>query len=274
MRTTPATRSPKPFPTTKPRKVQNGLLERETHDRGTSSLLHFDADVVLLDIEGTISPLSFVRDVLFPYSRERLTAFIAANRGDPAIEKILEQARSLAGGGDPVVALNDWQDRDVKAPPLKKLQGLIWETGYKSGALRSPLFPDALAAIRRWKAAGGRLYVYSSGSVEAQLLFFEFSTAGDLRPLFSGHYDTDVGAKVEPASYVRIAEQIGVRPGHILFFSDSSSELDAARAAGLQTALVAREGKVAGSASPEISDFGGVDVARPGREANRGLAAP
>jgi len=262
-----------PSPITKRREVQNGLLEHETHDPGSSSLLRFDADVVLLDIEGTISPLSFVRDVLFPYSRERLAAFIAANRGDPDVEKILEQARSLAGG-DPIVALNTWQDQDVKAPPLKKLQGLIWEKGYRTGALRSPIFPDALSAIRRWKAAGLRLYVYSSGSVEAQLLFFEFSTAGDLRPLFSGHYDTDVGAKVEPASYVRIAEQIGVRLDRILFFSDSSNELTAAHASGLQIALVTRDGNVSGSAFPEISDFCEVEIARPEYEVNRDFTAP
>jgi enolase-phosphatase E1 len=237
-------------------------------------VLQFDADVVLLDIEGTISPLSFVRDVLFPYSRERLAQFIAANRDDPSVEEILEQARALAGGGNPIVALNDWHEQDVKAPPLKKLQGLIWEQGFRAGVFRSPLFPDALAALRRWKAAGLRLYVYSSGSVEAQLLFFEFSTAGDLRPLFCDHYDTDIGAKVQAPSYVRIAEQIEVRPERIIFFSDSSSELSAARAAGLQTALVVREGAVSGSAFPEISDFCEVEVARFGHESSPDLAAP
>jgi enolase-phosphatase E1 len=242
--------------------VRNGLLDDATRSSGHSSSVSFDADVVLVDIEGTISPLSFVRDVLFPYSRKRLAEFVANHRSDPAIKKILEEARALAGGGDPVQALKEWQDQDVKAPPLKKLQGMIWGEGYRSGALRSSLFPDALVALRRWKAAGLRLYVYSSGSVEAQLLFFEFSTAGDLRSLLSGYFDTDVGAKVDSASYACIAEQIGASRNSIIFFSDSFRELDAARVAGLQTVLVAREKAPSGSAFPVISTFCGVDVLR------------
>ena len=128
-------------------------LALRTPPQGASSLREIDANVVLLDIEGTISPLSFVRDVLFAYSRERLATFVADHRGDEVVETLLEQAASLSGGADPVAALVDWQDRDVKAPPLKKLQGLIWERGYQAGELRGIVYDDVPRAVRRWHAA-------------------------------------------------------------------------------------------------------------------------
>ncbi|MCC7253150.1 acireductone synthase [Hyphomicrobium sp.] len=203
--------------------------------------LSLEGEAVLLDIEGTLGSISFVRDVLFAYSRERLSAFVETHREDPVVGDILAQASSLAGGGDAVAALQRWQDRDEKVPPLKKLQGLIWEDGYSTGAFQSPIFPDALAALKRWNSAGLPLYIYSSGSTQAQLLFFAHSTAGDLRALFSGHFDTDVGAKTEAASYALIAAQIGVTPGRIIFFSDNAKELEAAQSAGLQVLHVVKE---------------------------------
>jgi enolase-phosphatase E1 len=222
--------------------------------------LRFYADAVLLDIEGTISPVSFVRDVLFAYSRAHLSGFIAAHRSDPAVVDLLAQASALADGGDPIAALTDWQARDEKVPPLKKIQGLIWDAGYRSGAFRSPIFADALAAARRWKAAGVPLYIYSSGSVQAQLQFFEFNEAGDLRALFSGHYDTDIGSKVEAASYARIVAEIGVLPGRIVFFSDNSRELEAAKAADLAVVRVVKDDAPSDPVFPEIVDFGDVVI--------------
>jgi len=205
-----------------------------------------------------------VHEVLFPYSRERLRAFIAANHESAVVKDILDEAASLADGGDPIDALVDWQAKDIKAPPLKKLQGLIWESGYRSGALRSEIFPDAFRALKRWKTDGLRLYVYSSGSVQAQLLYFEFSSDGDLRPFFSGQFDTDIGSKVEPSSYRRIAEHIGATTNSMVFFSDSVKELEAAQAAGLQTAQVVKEGTTSHPDFTEISDFCQVTVSRPG----------
>jgi enolase-phosphatase E1 len=237
-----------------------GVLDGSADVCGRRSRLRFHASAVLLDIEGTISPIRFVRDVLFTYSRARLSSFIAANRGDPVVARLLEQASRLAGGGDPVAALEDWQVRDEKAPPLKKLQGLIWDEGYRSGAFRSPIFADALAAVRRWRAAGLPLYIYSSGSVQAQLQFFEFNEAGDLRALFSGYYDTDIGSKIEPASYARLAAEIGAEPDGIVFFSDNSQELKAARAASLGVVRVAKDGVSSDPGYPEITDFGEVEI--------------
>lgn len=231
-------------------------------DERASRPLRIAADTVLLDIEGTISPISFVRDVLFAYSRERLAQFVADHRRDPVVEGVLEQASALSNGADPIAALADWQDRDVKAPPLKKLQGLIWESGYRSGAFRSPIFPDALAALKRWHADGMPIAIYSSGSVQAQLLFFEHSAAGDLRPLFSAHFDTEIGPKVEAASYTRIADKIGARPAGIVFFSDAAKELEAARAASLQAVHVVKDGTPSDPNSAEIQDFSEVELVR------------
>jgi enolase-phosphatase E1 len=168
----------------------------------------------------------------------------------------------MAGGANPVAALADWQDRDVKAAPLKKLQGMIWESGYRSGAFRSPLFPDALAALKRWQADGVPLSIYSSGSVQAQHLFFEFSAAGDLRHLFAAHFDTEIGPKIEAQSYSRIADKIGA-PGRIVFFSDAPKELEAARAAGIQTVHVAKDDTPSEATFAEIRDFGDVEIVLP-----------
>jgi enolase-phosphatase E1 len=220
----------------------------------------FTADAVLLDIEGTVSPVAFVRDVLFGYSRDHLAAFAAAHRGTPVVAAILSEAAALAGGADPVAALLGWQDRDEKIPPLKRLQGMIWESGYRSGAFRGFLFPDALAALMRWKAAGLPLYVYSSGSVQAQHLFFRYNEAGDLRCLFSAHYDTDIGAKSDPAAYARIAGEIGGPLDRILFLSDNPRELEAAQAAGLQVAQAIKDGTRHDGRFPAITDFSLVSI--------------
>ncbi len=228
----------------------------------TQALVHIKADAVLLDIEGTISPISFVRDTLFPYSQDHLEGFVSENLTSPIIQDILAQAKALAGGSDAVSALLDWQARDVKAPPLKKLQGLIWESGYRSGALRSTIFSDALRAVKQWKSEGLPLYIYSSGSVQAQQLFFEFSTAGDLRSLFSQYFDTDVGPKTEPSSYLRISERMGTGPASIVYFSDNPKELEAARSADLQTVHVVKDETAHSPDFPEISDFCHVVVGR------------
>jgi enolase-phosphatase E1 len=244
--------------------VLDDLRETQSNQPIVPPTARIQADVVLLDIEGTIGPITFVRDVLFPYSRERLRAFIAANHEDTIVKGILDEAANVADGRDPIDALDDWQAKDVKAPPLKKLQGLIWESGYRSGAFRSEIFPDAFRALERWKADGLRLYIYSSGSVQAQLLYFEFSSDGDVRPFFSGYFDTDIGSKIEAASYHRIGERIGAKPNSIAFFSDNAKELEAARAAGLQTVHVVKDATTPDPDFIEISDFSQIAVSRLG----------
>lgn len=199
---------------------------------------------ILTDIEGTTSSISFVKDVLFPYARRALPGFVAARGKEPNVRKWLDAVAVENGGAcqDSVIVevLQGWIDEDRKHTALKALQGMIWADGYKSADFTSHMYPDAAPALQRWKDAGLRLYVYSSGSVPAQRLLFGHSDAGDLTELFSGFFDTEVGGKREAASYQRIGESIGLPGDEIVFLSDVVEELDAAREAGLGTVLLDR----------------------------------
>lgn len=195
---------------------------------------------ILTDIEGTTSSIAFVAQTLFPYARAHLPAYVAAHPAETA--PILAEV-AAAEPGDPVETLLRWIDEDRKATPLKALQGMIWADGYASGAFRGHVYPDAVAALRRWHAAGLRLYVFSSGSVAAQKLLFGHSEAGDLTPLFSGYFDTTTGAKREAASYARIASAIGEAAEDVLFVSDTPEEVAAARTAGMAVGLIDRSGR-------------------------------
>lgn len=194
---------------------------------------------IVTDIEGTTTSISFVADVLFPYSRARLADYCAAHADEVAPILAEVTATEL---GDPIATLIRWIDEDRKATPLKELQGLIWDEGFRSGAFTAHIYADAADALRQWHAAGIKLYVYSSGSVAAQKLLYGHSDAGDLTPLFSGYFDTRTGAKREAASYAAIAQAIGHAPADILFLSDVAAETDAAKAAGLTALLIDRNG--------------------------------
>jgi len=199
---------------------------------------------ILTDIEGTVSSISFVKDVLFPYARRELPRFVATHGRDPEVRRWLDQVAAENGGvcsDDMIVeVLQGWIDQDRKHTALKALQGLIWREGYGRADFTAPLYPDAARALRHWHDDGLPLHVYSSGSVPAQQLFFGHSDAGDLTNLFAGWFDTETGGKREARSYARIAEAIETKPGDVLFLSDIVEELDAAAAAGMQTALVDR----------------------------------
>lgn len=200
--------------------------------------------VLLTDIEGTTSSISFVREVLFPYARAALPDFVRAHGQEPEVRRWLDMAAVDAGGvcQDAVLAevLQGWIDEDRKHTALKALQGMIWTEGYRSGDYRAHLYPDSAPALRAWHAAGHALYVYSSGSVPAQKLFFGHTEAGDLTGLFSGWFDTEVGGKREAASYRAIAARIGRGASDIVFLSDVVEELDAARESGFRTVLLDR----------------------------------
>jgi enolase-phosphatase E1 len=210
---------------------------------------------VLTDIEGTTSSIAFVKDVLFPYARRELPGFVAAYGKGPEVARWLAQVP-----GDPVATLLGWIDEDRKETPLKALQGLIWRQGYARGAFRAHVYPDAAAKLRAWHAAGVRLAVYSSGSVAAQQLLFAHSVEGDLAPLFDAWFDTETGGKRDPASYRRIAAELGA---DTTFLSDIVAELDAAREAGLATVLVDRredhpEPRLT-SGHPRVDSFAALD---------------
>jgi len=218
--------------------------------------------VVLLDIEGTTTPISFVHEVLFPYARARLREHLSAHRDAPQVTEILrrfvdEHAADCQQGEHPpalvphpangwldaAVAYAEWlTDRDRKSPALKQLQGLIWEAGYRAGDLRGMVFPDVAPAIRRWRDAGLGVAIYSSGSELAQRLLFGSTQYGNLVPLFNGFFDTAVGPKRSAESYRAIANALDVEPSSVLFVSDVTAELDAAREAGLQCVLSVRPG--------------------------------
>lgn len=217
---------------------------------------------VLTDIEGTTTPIAYVRDRLFPFARARLAEFLTVHGDEPAVQTELAETRRLQPGAPALDTLLRWTDADAKATPLKALQGMIWAEGYASGVLQAELYDDVAPMLRAWHDAGLALFVYSSGSVAAQKQIFGRSTAGDLATLFSGFFDTRVGGKREQGSYDRIAIAIGVPVPEILFLSDVEAELDAAAAGGLRTCQLVRasDGTVAGRTHAHAGTFD--DVAR------------
>ena len=201
---------------------------------------------ILTDIEGTTSSLSFVKDVLFPYAREHMGEFIRQHANDPAVVHELDEVCRVNDkkltDAEAIDQLMRWIDEDRKITPLKSLQGMIWENGYKKGDFKGHVYEDAVRNLKKWKLSGVRLYVFSSGSVQAQKLLFAHTDYGDLTPLFSGYFDTTIGNKREANSYRKIAESIGIPPGEILFLSDIQEELDAASAAGMPVTWLIRDG--------------------------------
>ena len=221
---------------------------------------------ILTDIEGTTSSISFVKDVLFPYARERLPAFVVTHADKPEVQHWLQEAAREEGlvsasEQEIIEMLIGWIDIDRKSTALKALQGMIWADGYGEANFRGHIYADAARCLQKWSASGLSLYVYSSGSRQAQKLLFRNSEAGDLTPVFSGYFDTETGPKRDSASYARIAEAIALAPAEILFLSDVVEELDAARTAGMRTILLARgaDGCPATSAHPCVTNFDAID---------------
>ncbi len=212
---------------------------------------------ILLDIEGTTTPIDFVYQVLFPFARRRVGDYLSQHWSADDVQSDLAKLREehavdmqqelnppeLQANLEFVTGYIHWlMDCDRKSTPLKSLQGKIWQEGYESGELLSQVFDDVPPALERWHQSGKQIYIYSSGSVLAQKLLFGHTVAGDLKPLLSGYFDTTVGAKTEAESYRRIAANIQQSPETILFVSDVISELNAASKAGMQCTLSLRPG--------------------------------
>ena len=215
---------------------------------------------IVTDIEGTTSSLAFVKEVLFPYARANLAEYVRRNIAQEQVKKILaatgQEINAELDTEQIITQLIQWIDEDKKVTPLKSLQGLIWEAGYQQGDFKGHIYFDAVENLRKWKAKGLDLYVYSSGSVQAQKLLFAHTDYGDLTPLFSGYFDTHIGGKKEPQSYRNIANSIGIDAEQLLFLSDIKEELDAAKAAGYQTAWLVREGGIEAKADHlQVSSF-------------------
>ncbi|MEI7144479.1 acireductone synthase [Pectobacterium brasiliense] len=220
---------------------------------------------IVTDIEGTTSDIRFVHSVLFPYARERLADTVRQHGSDPEIAQALDALRQELGQPDAdsetlITALNQFMDEDRKSTALKLLQGIIWRAGYRNGDFQGHLYPEVATQLAAWHQQGLRLYVYSSGSVEAQQLLFGYSNVGDLRPLFSDYFDTRVGAKRETDSYRTIAQAIGLPADQLLFLSDIRQELDAAQEAGWHTCQLIRDDADNVSRHRQVARFDQIDL--------------
>ena len=219
---------------------------------------------LLLDIEGTTCPITFVSNILFPYAQQQLKTYIDTNIDDEAVSRLIQDAweewridpdpqsqellqKSNSEAEDKNnTAIHDYLQRliaiDRKSTALKDLQGRIWKQGYTSGSIQSELYPETLAALQSWTSAGYKLAVYSSGSVAAQQLLYQYTAEGDVRNLFSGWFDTRTGPKKESHSYQSIARALKTPPHNIAFISDNKAECDAAERADMNTIFSLREG--------------------------------
>ena len=216
---------------------------------------------IVCDIEGTTTSLSFVKDTLFPYARQHMAKFVREKQRDPEIANLLENVkremqRPDASLDEVIAQLETWIDEDRKITPLKAIQGHIWQYGYQNGDYHGHVYPDAYEKLKDWHESGIALYIFSSGSVYAQKLLFAHTEYGDMTPLFSGYFDTNIGAKIDAASYHAIAEQTGFPGSTILFLSDIEKELDAAKSVGMSTMWLVRDGElVPGSQHPQVTNF-------------------
>lgn len=248
---------------------------------------------IVTDIEGTTSSISFVHEVLFPYAAEKLEDFVLDNKNKESVQMILKQTLKLAlENGDLkkedmdcennyIGALNAfnlkqiidvllrWIKEDKKLAPLKDLQGLIWEAGYKNEDYKGHIYEDAYLKLKEWQEAGIKLYIYSSGSIKAQQLLFEHTEYGDLTSLFSGNFDTKTGIKKESDSYRKIHEVIKknflvnfqtIEAEEILFLSDSKDELNAAQEAGFEVLQLVRKGVKASKKHKSVKDFSEIEM--------------
>lgn len=221
---------------------------------------------IITDIEGTTSSISFVKETLFPYATNNIDAFIRENIHEKSISDQLDIISTQNNiNRDDVTALIqqllDWIKNDVKATPLKTLQGMVWKKGYEKGDYHAHMYSDATANLKNWHGQGVPLYVYSSGSVQAQKLFFTHSQDGNLLPLFNGHFDTNIGHKQEQVAYDNIQQALNINPQNLLFLSDIAAELDAAKTAGFQTCHLVRDGKLDHNAHHvQVSSFDDIQI--------------
>ncbi len=213
-------------------------------------MLNTHPKFILTDIEGTTTSISFVADELFPYFREHINELlelkdhpVVAGAFAETVHLALEHDRETLVNDEQILAkLTQWSIEDRKITPLKTLQGILWDKGYRTGKLKGHVYSDVAAKLEEWKKQGIGLGVFSSGSIPAQKLIFGFSIDGDLTPNFSAYFDTTTGGKREPETYPKIATALNVPANDILFLSDVVEELQAADQAGFQTVQLVRPG--------------------------------
>jgi len=204
-----------------------------------------DIKFILTDLEGTTTSITFVKDTLFPYSQKHLVDFVSKFESDERVQKILTEVEQLKDADKTCVQqLLAWIEADQKIPPLKELQAMIWEHGYRSGDFTGHVYSDAHEALVKWHQSGIKLGIYSSGSVHAQKLLWGYSDHGDLNYLFSENFDTRIGTKQDPESYQHISQiltsKYELQAEEILFLSDVPAELAAAQESGMQVLQLVR----------------------------------
>ena len=229
--------------------------------------------VILLDIEGTTTPVDFVTIVLFPYANRRIESFLREKSQDQVVRTLVaelgnQQQEDAKGGLHPPVwkqeapeeeiqsaaAYGQWLiKRDSKCAALKSLQGMIWQAGYARGELRGQVYPDVPRAFERWRRQKREIAIYSSGSVLAQRLLFQTTPLGDLTVFIREYFDAHIGAKQDPASYKKIAAAIGYDPDGVLFISDVAKEVEAAQAAGMRSTLCDRSTQIDAAAKDSLT---------------------
>jgi enolase-phosphatase E1 len=216
---------------------------------------------ILTDIEGTTTEVSFVYDILFPYFRSHMDEWKTVDSDQ--MNQVLEQTRMIVLEEQSINLLTNealfnqlrqWSIEDRKVTPLKTFQGMVWEQGFKSGAIKGHMYPDVKPALERWDAMGMKLAIFSSGSIAAQKQLFGFSTEGDLTPYFSAYFDTTTGMKRDEQTYHLIVQQLYASANSVLFLSDIHQELEAAKAAGMRTLQLVRPGTQANWSSC-VADF-------------------
>jgi enolase-phosphatase E1 len=225
---------------------------------------------ILTDIEGTTTSVSFVYDVLFPYFRKHigeLREMTTQEEVQKAFKQTVELAASLENKklnsvDDIINTLYRWSEEDRKITPLKTVQGILWKKGYESGEIKGHVYNDVKTALEKWKSAGIKLGVFSSGSIAAQKLIFGYSEAGDLTPFFSNYFDTTTGGKREAETYPKIASVLDLPASQILFLSDIVEELEAADQSGMQTLQLVRPGTTENWPST-VSDFLQIEINNP-----------
>ena len=216
---------------------------------------------IVTDIEGTTSSISFVKDVLFPYAKKYLAQYVNKNSHKQEVKEQLHQVAKdchipSSDTAQIIKQLLNWIESDTKATPLKTLQGMIWQQGYENNDYQAHMYDDAVSLLNQWSQKDIPLFVYSSGSVLAQKLFFKYSCAGNLLPLFKDHFDTHIGHKQDQQSYEAIQKKLAMPAKEILFLSDIIEELEAAKKAGFQTCHVIRgNAALASQAHPCVSSF-------------------
>lgn len=224
--------------------------------------------VLLLDIEGTTTSISFVVDVLFPYAKSHLTDFVRCNLSNSevfdcvnvAIKTVFEEDGKEIDTDEAIKTFSHWISTDRKHPALKKLQGFIWKDGYTNGDYTAHIYDDVLPSLKKWKDTGVVVAIYSSGSIEAQKLLFKYTCFGDLTPLISNYFDLSTGNKYEAGSYSTIVNNLNVDSSEVLFLSDSVQELNAAKSIGVQTIQLLRPGTLPCDNHQTRRDFSEIEL--------------